>query len=175
MPDANRDRRTRRRLQVCLVLLSGSFWDVNPLFRRDSRVSRVNERVDLEGDFQAAMSLGQSPLATSSGVGSSGWAMLQRRQDIISEGDCDGECDNEGVHKRLVFTVIVMLSSLSFLTSTFVFLTHKLVVKLSEVLMWSGHLPAGKEGGWNRGVAQGACCVVFVSADLPVPVVVFLC
>ena len=77
--------------------------------------------MDFGGDFKAAMSLGQSPLATSSGVGSSGWAMLQRRQDIISEGDCDGECDNEGVHKGLVFMVIVTLSSLSFLTSTFCF------------------------------------------------------
>ena len=79
------------------------------------------ERVDFGGDFKAAMSLGQSPLATSSGVGSSGWAMLQRRQDIISNGDCDGKCDNEGVHKRLVCMVIVMLSSSSFLTSTFCF------------------------------------------------------
>ena len=48
--------------------------------------------------------------------------MLQRRQDIISEGDCDGGCDNKGVHKGLVFTMIVMLSSSSFLTSTFCFL-----------------------------------------------------
>ena len=47
--------------------------------------------------------------------------MLPRRQDIISEGYCDGGCNNEGVHKGLVFTVIVMLSSLSFLTSTFCF------------------------------------------------------
>ena len=81
----------------------------------------MNERVDCGGDFKAARSLGQSPLATSSGVGSSGWAMLQRRQDIISEGDCDGGCDNGGVHKGLVFTVIVMLSSSSFLTFTFCF------------------------------------------------------
>ena len=28
VPDADRDRRTRRRLQVCLVPSSGSFWDV---------------------------------------------------------------------------------------------------------------------------------------------------
>ena len=81
----------------------------------------MNGRVDFGGDFKAAMSLGQSPLATSSGVGSSRWAILQRRQDIIREGDCDSECANEGVHKGLVFTVIVMLSSLSFLTSTFCF------------------------------------------------------
>ena len=78
----------------------------------------MSERVDFGGDFNAAMSLGQSPLATSSGVGSSGWAVLQRRQDIISEGDCDGGCDNEGVHKGLVFTVIVTQSLLSFLSST---------------------------------------------------------
>ena len=77
--------------------------------------------MDFGGDFKAAMSLSQSQLATSSGVGLSGWAMLQRRQDIISEGDCDGGCDNEGVHKGLVFTVIVMLSSSSFLMSTFCF------------------------------------------------------
>ena len=74
--------------------------------------------MDFGGSFKAAMSLGQSPLATSSGVGSSGWAMLQRGQDIISEGGCDGGCDNKGVYKGLVFTVIVMLSSLSFLAST---------------------------------------------------------
>ena len=73
----------------------------------------MNERVDFGGDYKAEMSLGQSPLATSSGVGSSGWAMLQLRQDIISRGDCDGGCDNEEVQKGLVFTVIVMLSSLS--------------------------------------------------------------
>ena len=77
--------------------------------------------MDFGGDFKVAMSLSQSPLAKSSGVGLSGWAMLQQRQDIISEGDCDGGCDNEGVHKGLVFTVIVMLSSSSFLTSTFCF------------------------------------------------------
>ena len=81
----------------------------------------MSDRVDFEGDFKAAMSLGQSPLATSSGVGSSGWSLLQRHQDIISEGDCAGGCDNEGVHKGLVFTVIVVLSSSSFLTSTFCF------------------------------------------------------
>ena len=40
--------------------------------------------------------------------------------------------------------------------------------------MWSGHLQASKEVGWNRGVAWGACCVGSVWADLSVPVVVFL-
>ena len=121
VPDANRDRKTRWGLQVCLVPSSGSFWDVNTWFCRDSRISWVSERVDFGGDFKVAMSLGQSPLAMSSGVGSSEWAMLQRRQDIISEGDCDGGCNNDGVHKGLVFTLIVMLSSSSFLTSTFCF------------------------------------------------------
>ena len=45
----------------------------------------MSERVDLRGDVKAAMSLGKLPLATSSGVGSREWAMLQWRQDIISE------------------------------------------------------------------------------------------
>ena len=96
--------------------------------------------------------------------------MLPRRQDIISEGYCDGGCNNEGVHKGLVFTVIVMLSSSSFLRLHFVFLTYELVVRLSVVLLWSGHLQAGKEVGWNRGVARGVGCVFSVWADLPVPV-----
>ena len=74
--------------------------------------------MDFGESFKAAISLGQSPLATSSGVGSSGWAMLQRGQDIISEGGYDGGCDNKGVYKGLVFTVSVMLSSLSFRAST---------------------------------------------------------
>ena len=73
--------------------------------------------MDFGGDFKAAMSLDQSPLGTPSGVGLGGWALLQRRQDTISEDGCDDGCDNDGVHKGLVFTVIVMLSSLSFLTS----------------------------------------------------------
>ena len=63
------------------------------------------------------MSLDQSPLAMSSRVGSSGWAMLQRRQDTIRYG-CDGGCDNDGVYKGLVFTVIVMQSLSSFHCST---------------------------------------------------------
>ena len=69
-------------------------------------------------DFTAVMSLYQSPLATSSGVGSSGWAMLPRRQDTIKYG-CDGGCDNNGLHKGLVFTVIVMYSVSSFHYSAF--------------------------------------------------------
>ena len=75
--------------------------------------------MDFGGDFKAAMSLDQSPLATSSGVGSRGWAMLQRRQDTISKGGYDGGCDNGGVNKGLVFTVIVTRSLFSFLLSTF--------------------------------------------------------
>ena len=74
--------------------------------------------MDFGGDFKAAMSLGQSPLAMSSGVGSSGWVMLQRRQDTISKGGCDGGCDKDRVHKGLVFTVIVTRSLSSFLLST---------------------------------------------------------
>ena len=103
------------------------------------------------------MSLDQSPLATSSGVGSSSWAMLQRRQDTISDGDCDGGYDDSGVHKGLVFTMIVVWSLSSFLISTFVvFLTYELVVKLSVVLLWSGHLQAGKERGLESGGGSGS-------------------
>ena len=69
-------------------------------------------------DFKAVMSLYQSPLATSSGVGSSGWAMLPRRKDTIKYG-CDGGCDNDGLHKGLVITVIVIYSVSSFHYSAF--------------------------------------------------------
>ena len=81
--------------------------------------SSERKRSGFWGDFKAAMSFDQSPLATSSGVGSSGWAMLQRRQDTISEGGCGDGCDNDGVHKGLVFTVIVTRSLSSILLSTF--------------------------------------------------------
>ena len=74
--------------------------------------------MEFGGNFTAAMSLGQSPLATSGGVGSSGWAVLQRCQDIISEDDCDGGYDNAGVQKGLVFKMIVTLSLSTFLSST---------------------------------------------------------
>ena len=57
----------------------------------------------------------------SSRGGSSWWAVLQQCQDTIREHGCDGRCDNGGVHKGLVFTVIVMVSSSSFLMSTFCF------------------------------------------------------
>ena len=36
----------------------------------------MSKRVKFWGDFKVMMSLDQSPLATSSGVGLSGWAML---------------------------------------------------------------------------------------------------
>ena len=55
--------------------------------------------MDFGGDFTAPMSLDQSPLATISEVASTGWAILQRRQDTISEGGCDGGCDNDAVQK----------------------------------------------------------------------------
>ena len=117
----------------------------------------MSDRVDFGGDFKAAMSLDQSPLATSSGVGSSGWGMLQRRQDIISEGDCDGGCDNEGVHKRLVFTVIVTRSLLSFLSSTFYCFPYLRVCgQAFGGLLWSGHIQTGKEGGLESGGGSGS-------------------
>ena len=77
------------------------------------------KRLGFCGDFKGAMSLDQSPLATSSGVGSSGWAMLQWRQDTIRYG-CDGGYDNDRVHKGLVFKVIVTQFLSSFHCSTFI-------------------------------------------------------
>ena len=41
---------------------------------------------------------------------------------------------------------------------------------LSVVLSWLGHLQAGKEVCWNRGVAGRACCVFSVWVDQLVPV-----
>ena len=78
--------------------------------------------------------------------------MLQRRQDIISEGDCDGGCDHDGIHKGLVFTVIVTLSSSSFLTSTILF---SLLTSWWSSFRW---FCCGQDAfrrvwnvGWNRG------------------------
>ena len=44
--------------------------------------------------------------------------MVQRRQDIISEGDCGNGCDNDGVHKGLVIIMVVTRSLISLLLST---------------------------------------------------------
>ena len=79
----------------------------------------MGERVGFCEYFKPVMSLVQSPLATSSGVGSCGWAIQQRRQDTIRY-DCNRGYDNHGVHKGLVFTVIVMRSLLSFHYSTII-------------------------------------------------------
>ena len=110
------------------------------------------------GAFKPTMSLGQSPLTTSSRVGWSGRAMLGRLQDTISEGGTDDVYNNGGVHKRLVFTVIVTLSSSSFVTSPFCFPSLRVGGQAFSDLLWSGHLQASKEVGWNWGVARGACC-----------------
>ena len=126
--------------------------------------------MDFGGDFKAAMSLDQSPLAMPSGVGLGGWALLQRRQDTISEGGCDDECDNDGVHKGLVFTVIVMLSSLSFLTSTiYCFPYLRVGGQAFGGFVVVGHLQAGKERGLKIGGWLGERVVCAVWADLPVP------
>ena len=79
----------------------------------------MNKNVGFCGHFKMMMSLDQSLLTTSSEVGPSRWAILQRRQDSIGYG-CDGGCDNDGVHKGLVFTVIVTQALSSFYYSTFI-------------------------------------------------------
>ena len=78
----------------------------------------MSQRLGYCGHFKAGMSLDQSPLATSSRVGSSRLAMLRRRQDTIRYV-CNSECDNGGVDKGLVFTVIVRQSLSSFHYSIF--------------------------------------------------------
>ena len=52
----------------------------------------------------------------------------------------------------------------------FVFFTYELMVKLSVVLLWSGHLQAGKARGLESGGGSGSVLMVTVWADLPVPV-----
>ena len=126
------------------------------------------------GILKAAMSFDQSPLATPSGVSLGRWALLQRRQDTISAGGCDDGCDNDGVHKGLVFTVIVMLSSLSFLTSTIYCFPYLGVGgQAFGGFVVVGHLQAGKERGLKSGGGSGSMLLVSVWADLPVPVIVF--
>lgn len=66
--------------------------------------------MEIEGDFKAVISLGQSLLAILSKVCLGLLAMLQRRYDAIRYG-CYGGCNKDGVHKGLIFMVIVMLSN----------------------------------------------------------------
>ena len=47
----------------------------------------------------------------------------------------------------------------------FVFLTYGLLVKLSVVLWWSGHLQVGKEMGWNRRWLKQCVVLVCVSGS----------
>ena len=44
------------------------------------------------------------------------------------------------------------------------------MVKLSVVLLWSGHLQASKGRGLDSGGGSGSVVMVTVWADLPVPV-----
>ena len=70
-----------------------------------------------------------------------------------------GGCNNEGVHKGLVLKVIVIWSLSSQFNSTLcVFLTHELVVKLAVVLLWTGCLQPGKEGGLELGGCSCRVC-----------------
>ena len=76
------------------------------------------------------MSLDQSPLAPPGGVGSDGWAMLQRRQDTVrASSRVRWGCDTGGVHKGLVLTVIVTLPLLISMFLHFTY-TYERVVRL---------------------------------------------
>ena len=115
------------------------------------------------------MSLDQSLLTMSSEVGSSGWDMQQPRQDPMTHG-CNSECNNDGVHERLVFMVIVTLSLL-FLFYSILCFPHLQVGGQAfrgcccgqETFRWV------RREVRHRGVAQGGCCLFCACADLPVP------
>ena len=79
------------------------------------------------------------------------------------KGGCDDECDSVGVHKGLVFTVIVMLSSLSFLTSTiYCFSYLRVGGQAFGSFVVVGHLQAGKERGVKSGGGSGSVLPVSV-------------
>ena len=135
----------------------------------------MNKRMGFCGDFKVVMSLNKSPLATSSGVGLSGWAMLQWGEVTIRYG-CNVESDNDRVHTGLVFTLIVMRSLSSFHYSTFILLSllTSWWSSFQWLLLWSDTFRRVRPEDWNRGVARGACCLWSVWADLPVPEFVIL-
>ena len=96
--------------------------------------------------------------------------MLQRRQDTISEGGCDGGCNNSRVYKGLVFTGIVTQSLSSFLLSTFYCFPYLQVGGQA----FSGFVVVGKSsGGLGKRTAIGEWLGErdgwSVWADLPVP------
>ena len=135
----------------------------------------MGKREGFCGDFKAAWSSGQSPLATSSRVGSSGWAMLHRHQDTIRYS-CDNGCDNDGVHKGLVFAVIVTWSLSSFHYSTFILfsLLTSWWSSFRWLVLWSDTFRWVRKGGWNRRVAGEVYCLWSMWADLPIPEFVIL-
>ena len=76
--------------------------------------------------------------------------MLQRRQDTIRCG-CEGECDNGGVHKRLVFMVIVTLSYHSSLFSILFSLLTSWRSSFRYALLWQGAIKRVRMDSWNQG------------------------
>ena len=76
----------------------------------------MRERADCGADFKAMMSLDQSLMATLSMVGLSG-ELCYSGAKILYFG-CGGGCDNDRVHKGVVFMGIVKRSSSSFFYST---------------------------------------------------------
>ena len=75
--------------------------------------------------------------------------MLQRRQDTIRYG-CDGECDNGGVHKGLVFTVIVTLSYHSSLFYILFSLLTSWRTSVRCALLWQDAIRRVRMDNWNR-------------------------
>ena len=91
--------------------------------------------------------------------------MLQRREDTIRYG-CDGECDNDGVHKGLVFTVIV---TLSYHSSLFYILFSLLMSWRSSfrcALLWQDAIRRVRMDSWNRGwLGERVVCLFCVGGS----------
>ena len=130
VPDANRDRGRGGGVQVCVFFLQGRLQDVNTWLQQggDSSIFSGRAQCGILQFFRAAISLDQSPLATPAGVGSGGWAMLQRCQDTGTGAlRWGGGCDTGGVHKRLGLTVNVTLPLLISMFLCFTYTYEKMV------------------------------------------------
>ena len=91
--------------------------------------------------------------------------MLQRRQDTIRYG-CDGECDNDGVHKGLGFMVIVTLSYHSSLFSILFSLLTSWRSSFRCALLWQDAITRVRMNSWNRGwLGERVVCLFCVGGS----------
>ena len=91
--------------------------------------------------------------------------MLQRRQDTIRYG-CDGECDNDGGHKGLVFTVIVTLCYHSSLFCILFSLPTSWRSSFQCTLLWQDAIKRVRMDSWNRGwLGESVVCLFCVGGS----------